>query len=158
MKGTAVSRTPQILNILLAEDDPDDRAFFEEAIAELELPVHLNIVRDGTQLMEYLHNKKNKLPQALFLDLDMPRKNGFACLMEIKLTPRLQKIPVLICSTLFDQDMLNLVYKDAAHFFIRKPSEFSQLKKVLLQALTLVAQKKLALPGKDNFVLTGEPK
>ncbi len=71
------------LNIILAEDDYDDRLLFEEAIDELPISVELTTFDNGDELMEWLKNK-SELPDALFLDLNMPRKNGFAALGEIK--------------------------------------------------------------------------
>lgn len=157
MNAKAESHPPQrTLNILLADDDLDDCLFFKEALEELPLSTNLATVHNGDQLMERLALKKTRLPHVLFLDLNMPGKNGFACLKEIRLDDKLQKLPVFIFSTAFDQDMLNLVYKDAAHYYIRKPAEFSILKNVILQALTLVSKKKLSLPGKEDFVLKGD--
>ena len=145
----------RIIHILLADDDEDDCLFFREALDGLGLPVQLTTVANGEQLMEHLSKKRKKIPDVLFLDLDMPRKNGFACLAEIKLDERLQRLPVIILSTFFDEDMLNLVYKDAAHYYIRKPTDLKQLKKVLLEALTLISQKNIPLPAKAGFILAG---
>jgi CheY-like chemotaxis protein len=157
MKHLDELRPPtRAINILLADDDEDDRLLFKEALDELKLTVGLTTVENGEQLLELLTRKGNKRPDVIFLDLHMPRKNGFAALLAIKLNKKLQKIPVIIFSTSFDEDMLNLVYKDAAHYYIQKPAEFSQLKKVMLQALTYISQKKVFLPGKDGFVLTGD--
>ena len=70
--------------ILLADDDTDDCIFFKEALDELLLPTKLMTVHDGEQLMHLLANESTELPDVLFLDLNMPRKNGFECLEEIK--------------------------------------------------------------------------
>lgn len=148
-------RSSRRLSILLADDDKDDCFLFKKALEELDLPVRLATVHNGEQLLKRLTQKSSRLPHVLFLDLDMPRKNGFAALLAIKLNDHLQKIPVIIFSTLFDPDMLNLVYKDAAHYYIRKPADFSQLKNVISQALTLISQKHAPLPTKEGFVLTG---
>ena len=72
------------LNILLADDDLDDCLFFKEALEGMPVNTHLTAVHDGEQLMQLLANEKIKLPDILFLDLNMPRKNGFECLTEIK--------------------------------------------------------------------------
>lgn len=146
---------PSKLNILLAEDDKDDCLFFEEALAELPVPVNLTTVYDGEQLMEKLSKKSKKLPDVLFLDLSMPRKNGFACLLQIKLDERLQKLPVIVLSTHGDKDMLNLVYKDAAHYYIQKSGDLSQTKALISKALTLIFRDN-SLPGKADFVLSGK--
>lgn len=155
-KNADAQSPPHVINILLADDDEDDRLFFEEALKELPLTVQLTTVHNGLQLMQRLNQKKTKLPQVLFLDLNMPGKNGFACLKEIKLNDKLQKLPVFIFSTAFDQDILNLVYKDAAHYYIRKPVEFARLKKVILKALTLISDKNFKLPGKADFLLASD--
>ena len=65
------------LNIYLADDDQADCLLFKEAIAELPVTVNLTTVYDGQQLIDLLTQEGNILPDALFLDLNMPRKNGF---------------------------------------------------------------------------------
>ncbi len=142
------------LNILLADDDTDDCIFFKEALEELPLSTHLTTVHDGEQLMQLLTNETNELPHVLFLDLNMPRKNGFECLSEIKLNKKLKQLPVIIFSTSFEQEVVNLLYKNGAQYFIRKPSEFSQFKKIIQQTLTLIAQGNISQPTRENFVLT----
>lgn len=142
------------LNIILAEDDQDDRLLFEEAIDELPVSVQLNIFKNGEELMEWLTNKKTKLPDALFLDLNMPRKNGFAALGEIKRNIKLQDLPVIIFSTATNKEMIKQVFKDAAHYYIKKPSDFRELKELIYKSLKLIANKELDLPGKESFMLT----
>ncbi len=156
MKNSAAIQPSREINILLADDDADDCQLFRDALEDLPLTARLTTVHNGEQLLVQLTQKKIKLPHVLFLDLNMPRKNGFASLLAIKLNEKLQKIPVIIFSTAFDQDMIDLVYKDAAHFYIQKPADFSQLKKVIYQAITLVTRKNISLPTKKNFVLTGD--
>src|SRR5580704_5402709 len=91
------------LNILLADDDIDDCIFFEEALEECPLSTHFTCVPDGEQLMQLLTNETNGLPHVLFLDLNMPRKNGFECLSELKVDKKLKQLPVIIFSTSFEQ-------------------------------------------------------
>lgn len=147
---------PQNLIIFLADDDRDDCIFFKDALEELPVSAHLTIANDGEQLMQKLIEKINELPHVLFLDLNMPRKNGFECLSEIKHSDKLKQIPVIIFSTSFEQDVADLLYKNGAHYYIRKPAEFSQLKKVIDQALRLVTADNLMQPAKENFLLTGD--
>lgn len=141
------------LNIILAEDDDDDRLLFEEAIIELPVSVELITFNNGDELMEWLNNDKNKLPDALFLDLNMPRKNGFAVLGEIKRNTKLQDLPVNIFSTATNNEMIKQVYKDAAHYYIRKPGNFWELKKLIYKSLKLIADRDMDLPGKESFML-----
>jgi CheY-like chemotaxis protein len=143
-----------LLNILLADDDIDDCTFFKEALAEFILPTHLTAVHDGEQLMELLIKDTNELPQVLFLDLNMPRKNGFECLSEIKLNKKLKHVPVVIFTTSFEQEVVNQLYRNWAQYFIRKPPEFSQFSKIIQHTISLIAQGNILQPTRENFVLT----
>lgn len=148
--------------LLLADDDKDDCLFFAEALEELALSTHLTTVHDGEQLMQLLDRKTEQLPHVLFLDLNIPRKNGLECLSEIKLNKKLKHLFVIIFSTSSEQDIVNMLYKNGAHHYIRKPAEFSQLKKVIHKALTIITDRMPAgkgnfeQPSKEMFVLTGD--
>jgi CheY-like chemotaxis protein len=139
------------LNILLADDDTDDCLFFKKALEELQLSTHLINVHDGEQLMNFLSENSEHLPDVLFLDLSMPRKNGFECLSEIKENKKLKDLPVVIFSTSFPQDrnyeenMINTLSKMGAPHYIRKSSDFAQLKQIIHKTLIMVVGKKLLL-------------
>ncbi|MBP3193212.1 response regulator [Natronogracilivirga saccharolytica] len=141
------------LKILLAEDDNADCLLFEEVIAELPVSVNLFTVTNGEELLGWLNKKGNKLPDVLFLDLNMPRKNGFAALGEIKRSSKLQDLPVIIFTTANDKERIKQVYKDAAHYYIRKPNKFSDLKKLVYKILVLISENNISLPDKEHFIL-----
>jgi response regulator RpfG family c-di-GMP phosphodiesterase len=86
----------------------------------------------------------------------MPRKNGFASLGLIKRSTELQNLPVVIFTTASDNETLNQVFKDAAHYYITKPADFLQLKKVIYEALMLITQEDNPLPLKEKFMITGD--
>src|ERR1035437_4216788 len=96
------------LNILLADDDKDDRSFFEKALKEVSISTNLITVNDGEHLMKYLADNSEQLPNVLFLDLNMPRKNGFDCIVEIRENEKLKDLSVVIFSTSYPQ---NKVYE-----------------------------------------------
>jgi CheY-like chemotaxis protein len=147
-----------MINLLLADDDEDDCSFFEEALGELALSVALTTVCDGERLMQFLNTEADPLPHVLFLDLNIPRKNGMECLLEIKSSKKLEDLSVIIFTTSSEQYMVNALFDKGALYYIRKPAEFSQLKKVIQQALTLVAIPITSGAGshrRDEFVLTG---
>ncbi len=145
----------QVLRLLLADDDRDDHLLFSEVLSELLFSTQLSTVNDGEQLMQQLTDQPAPLPDVLFLDLNMPRKNGLQCLEEIKRDEQLKHLPVIIFSTSLQEDVVDLVYKNGAQHYIRKPAEFSRLKKAIHHALTLVAQKNSAQPTREKFVITG---
>jgi CheY-like chemotaxis protein len=153
----------EVIHLLLADDDKDDCLFFEEALEELALSTQITMVHDGEQLMQFLTKKAERLPHILFLDLNLPRKNGIECLSEIKLSKKLNPLFIVIFSTSSEQDLVNLLYKNGAHHYIRKPAEFSQLKKVIHRTITLLTERlqlgreeNLEQPLKEHFVLTGD--
>lgn len=140
--------------IFLADDDHDDCFLFEEALGELRVSTQLTIVHDGEQLMQLLAASRVEFPDVLFLDLNMPRKNGFVCLDEIKNNERLKCLPVIILSTSFEQEVVNMLYRKGARFYIRKPGSFSQLKKVIHQSLRMLEQDGSSQPPKEKFFYT----
>ena len=85
--------------VLLTDDDASDRILFKDAIEQLELNVSLNMLEGGVELMKHLTDKKNVLPDFIFLDLNMPGKNGYECLEEIRADERLKNLCVIIYST-----------------------------------------------------------
>ena len=129
------------LKVLLADDDIDDCLFFKQALEELSLSTHLSTVNDGEQLMNYLAENSEHLPHVIFLDINMPRKNGLECLAEIKQTKALKAIPVIMFSTSNSWDTINKLFKSGAHVYIHKPNDFAQLKQVIYHALPLAAEK-----------------
>ncbi len=137
------------LNILLAEDDQDDRDFFDKALKEIPIPTHLTTVNDGEQLMEYLYKNSELLPDVLFLDLNMPRKSGFESLVEIKEDDKLKDLPVVMFSTSYprdinyEEDMINRLMKIGAQDFIRKSESLVQLKEFIYQVIQRVADKRI---------------
>ena len=146
------------LNIFLADDDEADCLLFKEALDELPVTAKLTVVHDGQQLLDLLAQEENNLPDVLFLDLNMPRKNGFAALGQIKRDEKLLDLPVIVFSTANDQAKVKMVFRDAAHYYIRKPTKFSELKEVIYRVLALIAEGNIQLPKQENFMLTKEVK
>ena len=140
--------------ILLADDDRDDSILFQDILDELPVSTHLTTVFNGEQLMQLLHETKEQLPDVLFLDLNMPRKNGLVCLSEIKNSEKLKLLPVIILSTSYEPDVVSLLYKKGAQYYIRKPNSYSQLKRLIHHALNLTAKTNIEYPLQENFVLS----
>ncbi len=129
------------IHILLADDDLDDRNFFDKALSELTNTTTLSTVNNGEELMEYLMAHADQLPDVLFLDLSMPRKTGFECLSEIKENEKLKKLPVIMFTTSFtrgfdlEENLRGTLVGMGAQDYIRKPAGFEELKQVIQQAL-----------------------
>jgi len=141
MKGIKGLIEPGLLNIILADDDKDDCFLFEEALRELSIPANLTIVPSGVQLIQLLSQQNKPAYNILFLDLNMPQKNGFTCLEEIRADYKLKQLSVIIMSTTNQADSIDLLHTKGANFYICKPSSFLQLKNVIHQAIILSANK-----------------
>ena len=138
--------------LLLADDDTDDCFLFREALNEISANTILTIASDGAELMDLLTSDA-VLPAAVFLDLNMPRKNGFECLKEIKQNEKFKALPVIIYSTSFDKDVIKLLYNQGALCYIRKPADFPKITEVIEYALQLISQTTNLQPKIDNFIL-----
>jgi len=143
-------------HILLADDDADDSILFQEILEELPLSTHLTKVSNGEQLMQFLNETKDQLPDVLFLDLNMPRKNGYDCLLEIKGSEKLKSLSVIIFSTAFEPQVISLLYKKGAQYYIRKPNSYRQMKNLIHQALILTGTTKIDYPLQEKFVLSSQ--
>lgn len=141
------------LNVLLADDDTDDCIFFREALDESDITASLTTVNDGVQLMRHLEKNQHAFPDIIYLDLNMPLKNGYDCLLEIKSNPRLKHLPVIVYSTCFDRAIADRLYEEGAHYYICKPAEFPSLKIVILRSIFLTLQNKNKQPLKEDFII-----
>ncbi len=122
-------------------------------MTESAISTKLTTVDDGERLMSYLSKNINKLPDVLFLDLNMPRKNGAECLKEIKLNKKLQHLPVIIYSTSLHEAVADELYKNGAHYYIRK-TDLLELRKVLHKVLTMIIENKFSRPPRSEFILS----
>lgn len=141
------------LHILLADDDEDDRLFFKDAFEDIRVQTKVDFVHDGLQLMEYLLQPDVVLPDVLFLDLNMPKKTGKECLIEIKKTPHLKHLIIAIYSTSSSEEDIEDTFVQGANIYIKKPSDFNTLKKLINEVITLNWQYHTSGLNRDNFLL-----
>jgi CheY-like chemotaxis protein len=141
-----------ITNILLADDDEDDLFMFEEALKEIGAPTSLITASDGEQLMDALNELNGNLPDVLFLDLNMPRKNGFQCLLEIRQNKKFSALRTIIFSTSYEEEVIESLYRNGADHYIRKPTEFNELKMIIERVLRIV-DSPFHRPTIERFVL-----
>ncbi|MDR3615249.1 MAG: response regulator [Candidatus Obscuribacterales bacterium] len=124
------------IDILLVDDNEDDVDLTIEALTASKIHVNsLNVVADGVEAMAYLkHEGKYKdavKPSLIFLDLNMPRKNGREVLQEIKADENLKTIPVVILTTSDDEVDVIQSYNLHANCYVRKPVDLNELIKVV---------------------------
>ena len=144
---------PSPLHILLADDDEDDRLFFAEAFEEVKIQHRITSFINGVKLMEYLNNDNSPLPDIIFLDLNMPKKSGIESLREIRNNPRTKDVTVAIYSTSSSDEDIENTFVSGANVYIKKPNDFTHLKKILSDIVNLNWQYITDGLNKDNFIL-----
>ncbi len=124
----------EAITILVADDDADDRLLIKDAFDENGVSNSLAFVKDGEELMDYLHRrgayedlKDSPFPGLILLDLNMPKKDGRAALKEIKTDKALQRIPVVVLSTSQAKEDIERTYGLGVSSFITKPVTFDEL-------------------------------
>lgn len=118
--------------ILMADDDDDDYLLTKKALEESKLLNTLIRVKDGEELLDYLHARGQYAegtvrPGVILLDLNMPRKDGREALREIKSNPDLSGIPVVIFTTSKAEEDIYRSYQLGSNSFITKPVTFENL-------------------------------
>lgn len=141
------------LRILLADDDEGDRLIFGEAMGELELNLKVQTVNNGMQLIEHL-TKSTILPHLVFLDLNMPRKNGLECLKEIRNNDRFAAISIAIYSTSASEKDIEETFLNGANVYIKKPNNFATLKQLLHKAVKAYYLHSQVSSDRKNFLLS----
>jgi DNA-binding response OmpR family regulator len=136
--------------LLLAEDDEDDYVLFCEAIKDFPGSLKLNWVKNGEELMAALKHDKTDI---IFLDINMPLKNGFECLTEIRRDRDLKETPVIIYSTSDDSKLIDWMYNAGANLYLCKPTDFKKLKSRILKAISMDWRKQTPFSQSDHFVL-----
>jgi CheY-like chemotaxis protein len=140
-------------NILLADDDSADRLLFKEALEELEISPTVHTVNNGMELMAYLNEKKARVPHLIFLDLNMPRKNGLECLKEIRSIEKLKDVSIAIYSTSDNVKDMDETFSNGANIYITKPNDFNILKQLLYKAVAATYLYHGESFNRDNFIL-----
>ena|SRR3972149_11653686 len=126
------------IEILLADDDAEDRMLIIDALHESRLKNNIQCVENGEELIDYLHNNgkfsdktKHTLPGIILLDLNMPKKDGREALKEIKADKNLRSIPIIILTTSKAEEDILKTYNLGVNSYITKPVSFTAMVDVM---------------------------
>jgi len=131
---SAVKNEMRIHSIIVADDDSDDRLFLEDALHEVAPTKSVTSVKDGQELLSLFGHF---VPDFLFLDLEMPRKNGLECLKEIRSNPATKDLPIVVFSSTNRNYNIDVAYDMGAHLFFSKPNSYDELKLAMQTILSL---------------------
>lgn len=115
------------MEILLVEDNPGDVRLTEEAFKEANIEITLHIAMDGVEALELLSQEENSrasvYPDLILLDLNLPKKDGYEVLKEIRDDPELSHIPVIVLTSSEDNEDISKSYELAANAYLTKPTD-----------------------------------
>ena len=123
------------IEILMVEDSPIDVLMAREALDQAKVLNNLSVAENGVEAMAFLR-KEGKYcdaprPDLIFLDLNMPRKDGREVLQELKADPRLKVIPVVVLTTSKAEEDIVKTYGLHANCYITKPVDFERFAEVV---------------------------
>jgi chemotaxis family two-component system response regulator Rcp1 len=133
MKSIGTGEAP--IEVLLVEDSPGDVRLTREAFKDAKVLIHLNVASDGVEAMAFLSREGNNAnaprPDLILLDLNLPKKDGREVLAELKESPALKSIPVVILTTSASEADIHGSYQHHANCYITKPVDLDGFLKVV---------------------------
>lgn len=141
------------LLIYLVDDDEDDRIFFEEALSEIPIANTILSFSNGVDLIAHLLTLSDRLPDVLFIDLNMPLMNGEECIIDIRGDDKLSDIPIVVYSTFCDDKQLENLKELGADRFLQKPNTFKRLKEKLVNVLKTFTPEHIPSSKSDSFLI-----
>jgi chemotaxis family two-component system response regulator Rcp1 len=128
------------IEVLLVEDSPGDVRLTQEALKDSKININLQVARDGIEAMSFLRQEgeyaNSPRPDLILLDLNLPRKDGREVLQEIKESPMLKSIPVVVLTTSASEIDILQSYMLHANCYITKPVNLAGFLKVVKTTLT----------------------
>lgn len=116
--------------VMLADDSPDEHFLFIHTVKGIDKSITISTAMNGEDLLNKLAGGTN-LPDIIFLDINMPFKNGKECLHDMRQDVHLRDIPVVIYSTSDEKSDVEETFALGADMYLKKPQDFIELEDIL---------------------------
>lgn len=143
----------EFLNVIVADNDENTLIFFKNIFKELKISIKVQCFSNGKDMMEYLTNSDAVIPEVVFIKYTIPGKDCMECIDELKNDSKFNNLITAIYSEEISEDEIEETFVRGNNIFIRKPSDFGALKKVLTEVITINWQYHTSGLNKDNFIL-----
>jgi DNA-binding response OmpR family regulator len=143
-------RHNETTRVVLAEDDLDDALIFRLALNKLPFAVELRHAEDGDKLFILL---KQLIPDIIFLDINMPCKNGIACIVEIRQNHEFDNVPVIMYTSIKNLKHINDSYSSGANFYLIKANSIQELAERLKKIFSIDWKTYMYYPPKSEFII-----
>jgi CheY-like chemotaxis protein len=150
--------TASTLNILLADDSADEHFLFLHTMKNVDTDVKIYTVLNGVELIKWLNQPDAVMPDLLFLDLNMPLKNGKETLKEIRKNDRFADLNVLIYSTSDEKRDVDETFALGANLYVKKPQDYNELERTLSKLISLYREKGIERFEKPQYVFSLQEK
>lgn len=136
--------------VIMAEDDKEDVMIFELAAAEANLAIHLRHAENGEVLFTLL---EQAIPDILFLDINMPCKDGLTCITEIRSNPVYNNLPVVMYTSYKVPEKIDSAYEAGANLYLLKSKTITELAGHLKTIFAIEWQHQMHQPAYNQFTL-----
>ncbi|MEO6491018.1 MAG: response regulator [Ferruginibacter sp.] len=138
-------------HLIIADDDEDDIELFEKAFLEIGPDFVISKANGSDELLTKLL-ETNPLPDLVILDLNMPAKNGFEILQEIRFHKKLSDIPVMVYSTTANTEQVHKTFELGANMYLQKPNNFQGIKSLIKTILSMNPALYIPQATKESFL------
>lgn len=138
------------MHILMADDDKDDFIILKEAAEKAGKPLELSYAANWLELWRFI---LKTIPDLLFLDLNMPVKNGIECLQLLRDDKKYDNVPIIIYSTSFNKADIDKAYEYGANYFLVKPNSIDEITYMIKKLLSMSKEILRSTPPREEFVL-----
>jgi len=122
----------ELESIMLVEDNADDEALALRAFQKQEIRNKVIVARDGEEALDFLLNKSlSEYPRVIFLDLNLPKKNGLEVLEKLRSNKKTSLIPVVVLTSSNEDIDKKKSYQLGANSYVQKPVDFNEFLKVV---------------------------
>lgn len=138
------------MHILMADDDKDEFYILQEAAEKTCEPLQISYVANWLELLRFV---LKTLPDILFLDLNMPVKDGIECLQLLREDRNYDKVSIIIYSTSANKNDIDKAYTNGANYFILKPNALEDITNIVKKLCSIGKETLLSIPPREEFVI-----
>jgi response regulator RpfG family c-di-GMP phosphodiesterase len=140
----------KLREVLIADDDDDDFNILSITIQELQTDIIISRADNGEELLKIL---EEKIPDLLFLDIQMPCLDGKDCIMRIRKERKYDNLPIIVYSAYKESSIVDFFYLNRTNLFIYKPDSFHEVSELMKKVFMIDWKSKRHYPEKSAFVL-----
>ncbi|MBS1593653.1 MAG: response regulator [Bacteroidetes bacterium] len=143
--------TSKPIYVMLADDSPDEHFLFIHTVKGIDKSITISTAVNGEDLLNKLAGESN-LPDIIFLDINMPFKNGKECLYDMRQDVRLRDIPVVIYSTSDEKSDVEETFALGADMYLKKPQDFIELEDILKELFKTYREQGFYRGDRDRYI------